>query len=668
MLRPPSPWASLTPHGGPPHSTGGAHSVVFRATWARGAGATLPVAVKVLRAGLLDYAIAEESLAREASTLALACDDNTNDYVVRCFGAARGVATPAWEAAIGALKPQLERRALPPPQPGAAPPPPPPELLGLVMAFVEGGSLEAKLHGGVPWQAPTAEKLRLLVGVARGVAHLHSGGGPACVVHGDLKPANILLADGNQPRLIDFGLSKVRDVVAQSARSAGSRVDGAQAGGSWPYMAPELYRRRMAAGGWYAASAPSRSTDVYAFGTLCWEVLSGLRPWAGVPEHERLEELRAGASLPWPALPLNTPPEVRALLSRMTDARKDQRPRLVDAMVELQQAAGAMDAAPRDIFISYRWKRERLPFVDDLYLRLNEEGYGAWLDRVEMGHDMREHMTRGITNAKVVLILVTPDYAAWRAEDTDNCLFELRTAARLRKPIVACMAHPGFWKGWTAQDGSRVMPEDHELAREANLVGSMFVDLGAVAALDWVAPTPPDEAVLRPLLHAETALPCLMKLLDERGVRAGARGGPVARAVAERDRLVAEAAARAEIDRCEQEKIEHQREAVKEAMRVVEAEKRRAEAEKRLLAALSERLAIDKGFRKEASLRRQVYDRKWRVDNKVSLLLWTFPASCGFLSDASVSDAFLSGLPAADFVRFFRSDSAIPFAIPIFSP
>jgi serine/threonine protein kinase len=629
--------------------------VVFRATWARGAGATLNVAVKVLRAGLLDYAIAEEALTREASTLALACDDNTNDYVVRCFGAARGVATPAWEAAMGALKPQLERRQAPPHYQGgagAAPPPPPPELLGLVMAFVEGGSLDEKLHGGVPWQAPTVEKLRLLVGVARGLAHLHSGGGPKCVVHGDLKPANVLLTEGNQPRLIDFGLSKVRDVVVQSARSAGSYVGGAggaQAGGTFTYMAPELYRHRAGAA-WENAAQPSRSTDVYAFGTLCWEVLSGQRPWAGLTEPERLVELREGVSLDWARLPLDAPPNVRALLPRMVGLLKDQRPRLVDVKVELEQAVGAMDAAPRDIFISYRWKRERLPFVDDFYLRLNEEGYGAWLDRVEMGHDMRDHMTRGITNAKVVLVLVSPDYATWRAEATDNCLFELRTAARLRKPIIACMVHPGFWKGWTAQDGSRVMPEDHELAREANLVGSMFVDLGAVAALDWVAPVPPDEAILRSLLHAETALPCLIKLLDERGVRAGVRGGPVARAVAERDRLVAEASARAEIERCEQEKIEHQRVVEEEAVRAAEAEKRRLDE-------LSERLARDKGFRKEASLRRQIYDRKWRIDNEVSLLHRTFPASCGFLSDANVSDAFLCGLPAADFVRMPRSYS-----------
>ncbi len=571
---------------------------------------------------------------------------------------------------MGALKPQLERRALPRPQPGAAAAPQPPELLGLVMAFVEGGSLEAKLHGGVPWQAPTAEKLRLLVGVARGVAHLHSGGGPACVVHGDLKPANVLLADGNQPRLIDFGLSKVRDVAAQSARSAGSRVGGAQAGGSWPYMAPELYRRRTAAGGWDAASAPSRSTDVYAFGTLCWEVLSGLRPWAGVPEHERLEELRAGASLPWPSLPLDTPPEVRALLSRMTDAQKEQRPRLVDAMVGLQLAAGAMDAAPRDIFISYRWKRERLPFVDDLYLRLSEEGYGAWLDRVEMGHNMRDHMTRGIANAKVVLVLVSPDYATWRAEVTDNCLFELRTAAQMRKPIIACMAHPGFWKGWTAQDGRRVMPDDHELAREANLVGSMFVDLGAAAAL-WAAPAPPDEAVLLPFLHAETALPCLLKLLGERGVRPGARRGPVARMVAERAQLAAEALARAEAEqrareeatRRAREEAERQRLAAAEAERQRLAAEERARTEAEEARKWAERLATAEGRRIEALRRRKLYNEAWWLVNRVPILFWLLPSSFNVWRAPGISDDFLLELTPEAFEARLGRELYVPGAI-----
>ena len=86
------------------------------------------VAVKVLRAGLVDYAAAEEALTREATTLALAGDD-FNEFVVRCYGAARGVATPAWEAAMGALKPQLERHAPPPPLSGAPRCPPPPSAL-----------------------------------------------------------------------------------------------------------------------------------------------------------------------------------------------------------------------------------------------------------------------------------------------------------------------------------------------------------------------------------------------------------------------------------------------------------------------------------------------------------------------------------------------------------
>ena len=57
---------------------------------------------------------------------------------------------------------------------------------------------------------------------------------------------------------------------------------------------------------------------------------------------------------------------------------KGARPRLVEAMMALQRAAAGMEAAPRDIFLSYRWSAARLPFVDDLYLRVTEEGYGVW--------------------------------------------------------------------------------------------------------------------------------------------------------------------------------------------------------------------------------------------------------------------------------------------------
>ena len=84
----------------------------------------------------------------------------------------------------------------------------------------------------------------------------------ASKIHGDIKPENVLFSEKREARLADFGLSKVRQLVesADGATRKSTVAHGAGGGGgTWPYMAPELYDD----------VGISRSTDMYAFGTLC---------------------------------------------------------------------------------------------------------------------------------------------------------------------------------------------------------------------------------------------------------------------------------------------------------------------------------------------------------------------------------------------------------------
>ncbi|HEY7725178.1 MAG TPA: serine/threonine-protein kinase [Anaeromyxobacteraceae bacterium] len=121
----------------------------------------------------------------------------------------------------------------------------------LVTELLRGRTLESRVRSGRPMAVP--EALGILEGVARALAAAHAAG----VVHGDLKPANVFLAEPGGVKLLDFGLS----------RSAGA--DGVS-GGTPPYMAPEQWRGQV----------EGTRADVFAFGVLLHLLLSGRLPFA----------------------------------------------------------------------------------------------------------------------------------------------------------------------------------------------------------------------------------------------------------------------------------------------------------------------------------------------------------------------------------------------------
>ncbi|XP_027339524.1 G-type lectin S-receptor-like serine/threonine-protein kinase At5g35370 [Abrus precatorius] len=125
----------------------------------------------------------------------------------------------------------------------------------LVYEYMNRGSLDRNLFGGGPvleWQ----ERFDVALGTARGLAYLHSG----CeqkIIHCDIKPENILLQDQFQAKISDFGLSKLLS-PEQSGLFTTMR-------GTRGYLAPE----------WLTNSAITEKTDVYSFGMVLLELVSG---------------------------------------------------------------------------------------------------------------------------------------------------------------------------------------------------------------------------------------------------------------------------------------------------------------------------------------------------------------------------------------------------------
>ena len=125
--------------------------------------------------------------------------------------------------------------------------------------YVEGGSLADELDGRPLAPDRAAKTIALL---AEAVQYAHDRG----VIHRDLKPANVLLSADSTPKLTDFGLAK-------SLESASSQTKTGDIMGTPSYMAPEQ------AGGVTKNLGPA--CDVYALGTILYELLTGRPPFRG---------------------------------------------------------------------------------------------------------------------------------------------------------------------------------------------------------------------------------------------------------------------------------------------------------------------------------------------------------------------------------------------------
>lgn len=159
--------------------------------------------------------------------------------------------------------------------------------------------------------------LGIALGVARGVTYMHRLG----VVHGDIKPANIMLDARGVPKLADFGMAR----IARDERAPGSAPFGL---GTPPYMAPELLSGDQ--------HVVSTATDMFSFGVLLWQLVTGKRPWDELADDSRddamygrilFRVLMVGEVLPLPDPDqVGCPMEIIELIARCISPLPSNRP------------------------------------------------------------------------------------------------------------------------------------------------------------------------------------------------------------------------------------------------------------------------------------------------------------------------------------------------------
>src|SRR5262245_25296065 len=178
----------------------------------------------------------------------------------------------------------------------------------LAMELAEGEDLAARLKRGA---IPLDEALAIARQVAEALEAAHEKG----IVHRDLKPANVKVSGDGRAKVLDFGLAKAwRGDGADDAESSDWSQSptlahtGTAAGlilGTAAYMSPEQARGKPV----------DKRADVWAFGVLLFEMLTGRRLFGGETVSDVLAAVLTHEP-PWNELPSATPPSVRSLLRR----------------------------------------------------------------------------------------------------------------------------------------------------------------------------------------------------------------------------------------------------------------------------------------------------------------------------------------------------------------
>jgi serine/threonine protein kinase len=133
----------------------------------------------------------------------------------------------------------------------------------IILQYIEGETLAARLKRHLP---DLREALAIATQVADALNEAHGRG----IIHRDIKPENIMLTTRNQVKVLDFGLAKVvRDSSVMGADTASMLSIPGMVMGTVPYMSPEQVR---------GEELDSRS-DIFSFGTVLYELLSGRRPF-----------------------------------------------------------------------------------------------------------------------------------------------------------------------------------------------------------------------------------------------------------------------------------------------------------------------------------------------------------------------------------------------------
>jgi TolB-like protein/tetratricopeptide (TPR) repeat protein len=183
------------------------------------------------------------------------------------------------------------------------------EQLYIVMACYEGESLKDKIERG---SLPFEEAIGIAMQIVHGLEKAHS----KKIVHRDIKPANILITTDDQVKIVDFGLAKLagRTLLTKEGTTLGTVA----------YMSPEQTQ----------GSDVDERTDVWAFGVILYEMLTGKRPFTGDYEQAVMYSIMNEEPKPVTELRSDIPPSLGQIVERALEKEPEKRYKKVDELLD----------------------------------------------------------------------------------------------------------------------------------------------------------------------------------------------------------------------------------------------------------------------------------------------------------------------------------------------